>query len=238
MTAATTLEFAESMERLVEGKATVAEVRRFGAGGSSDDAILFYREMVRRQRRGILDGFFAAARLACKRAQGGRWERLAERYIREHPPRAWNPNAWAVELPLHAARLAPDLAADETALLDYACVRYRAMHASHGPVPRLDADVFVRLYPCDVTPYSERAEVGEAPPPPARRATPLLVTRSRTTGRMVVYRAAAATLLALEEALLGGVGGASDPRVEDERARLVELGVLPAALPATERHGS
>jgi hypothetical protein len=231
--------FFEAMLPFLERRASVEEtVRVLGPSPSGNGRLALYPELVRRQKRSLLDHFFAAVRAACEAHEPGLWERLAEEYVRELAPRHWEPNHYAEPmLAFLAARQERSGALPPAAfeLADFAWVRFSAMIAAHpeGADPAIGRALFVRHYDHDVATYALAVESGAPRPAPGpeRVATTLLVCRSRRSGRLEIVRPSLAGLVALRRREAPDEPprrprGLTEDDVAREDAALVELGAL------------
>lgn len=227
-------DYAAALLDLVEGRLEPAAfASRFGGGGSPPEALAFYREMVRRQRRLILDGFYAATRRISGRLAVGRWDDVASRFVRERPPRHPNPSLWALTFDTFLEETGELDAPVLRELVDFARARYRVLHVPHAPHVRLDHDVLVRLYDHDVEGITRAVDRNDGVDDVALTVVPkrpLVITRSRTTGHLIVRTATLATLVALQPPPEPGAPlppGLSAEVLREEEARLVRAGILP-----------
>jgi hypothetical protein len=230
-------EFFAAIEPFLAGRSDIGAVTaRLGPSPSGAARLALYPKLVHRQKRSVLDHFFAAARAACEVHARGSWDALAEAYVAAVPAVHWEPNHYAEPMRAFAGTGAhaeglPSSIAD---LLDFAWIRYVAMNAA--PVtaddPGLERAVFVRQYAHDVVTYSkaveERGEVGGSP---ASGPCTLLVARSLRTHRLEIVRPSLGALVAVRhrevpDEPLRLPGGLTREQVALEDATLVALGVL------------
>ena len=195
--------FFEAMQPFLERRASVEDtVARLGPSASGNARLGLYPELIRRQRRGVVDRFFRAAKAACDALQPSRWEALLEAFTRDVAPRHWEPNEYAKQLFDHVQTLPPDERLPEAVieLCDYAWIRFSAMRAAHQSGVGLDASLFVRQYTHEVDRYTSAVESGTVPASPAPLVAPclLLVGRSRHTERLEILRPTIAALFALQ----------------------------------------
>lgn len=233
-------EFLETMKRFFEGDLDAAGVEsRLGKSASGTARLALYGALVRRQRVGLLDHFFRAARVAAETHARGTWADLLAEYLRSHRPDHWEPNRFAAPMVAFLEQRAADggLPSFVFELADYAWIRYAASLAPHGDVVTLGADVVVREYDHDVATYARDVEAAGAPPRdvPERATTILLVCRSRVSGKLETIRPSVAALLALGEhttriATRALPPGITADDVEAESRALVTLGVLPGTV--------
>jgi len=241
--------FFEHMKPFLERRVGVEEtVRLLGPSASGDARLALYPELVRRQKRGILDHFFASARAVCVAHHPQLWDNLAEAYILEVAPDHWEPNHYAKRMysflearqqtktPVPAAVLE---------LVDFAWIRYAAMLAAHptgfaASGSALGQALFVRSYSHEIPNFALAVEGGDravgSRPEPA--SCTVLICRSRHTQRLEIVRPSLAALLALRrrdapEAPLSLAPGISYSDVVREDQALVDLGVL-APLPTLQ----
>ncbi len=230
-------EFLATMKGFFEGEIDAAGVEsRLGKSASGTARLALYGDLVRRQRVGLLEHFFRAARLAAETLARGTWTELLAEYLRRHKPDHWEPNQFAAPMVAFLEQRVADgmLPSFVFELADYAWIRYAASLAPHGDIVALGADVVVREYDHDVAAYAREAEVVGACPrdAPARATTVLLVCRSRVSGKLSAIRPSVAALLALGEHATGiatralPAGISADDVLAESRA-LVTLGVLP-----------
>lgn len=184
--------FAE-MDPFLRGERSAEDVlARLGPSSSGVARFGLYAELVRRQRRGIIDHFYRPVAAAAEAQEKGLFGRLRDAYLLQHPPTHWAPNeaarafpAFLTEQPVVDARL--------VALADYAWARFSVMHAAHRPGELgVDEAILVRHYAWDVAAYSDAVEQGAADV--ALEATP----RTLLLGR---HRAASSTLVVLTPSL-------------------------------------
>ncbi len=228
-----------SMGELFAGTITADELeRRHGPSASGTKRLALYKTLVERQKRGVLDHFFASVRIASRLTSPSRWEQLVTRFLETHTPAHWEPNQFALQMLAYlqgspeqeCGGLPPYL----VELADHACTRFSAMSAA-APAGReagIERRLFVRQYTHAVAEFALTAEKQPwacTQPPPAE-GLPILVVRSVRTGRLLTRKPSVTALIAL--GLRDGVSLPSlprgltvhDVRIEDDH--LVELGVL------------
>ena len=230
-------EFFAAMEPFLAGRSPVDVVtQRLGPSPSGDARLALYPKLIHRQKRGVLDHFFAAARAACETHARGTWDLLAEAYVAAVPAFHWEPNHYAepmrafVDGDARGKALPPCV----PELMDFAWIRFAAMNAAPPTAndPGIDRALFVRHYAHDVAAYTKAVEErGEAPRLPPAGACTLLVARSVRTQRLEIVRPSLAALVALRHREapaepLPLPGGLTAAQVAQEDAALVELGVL------------
>jgi hypothetical protein len=222
--------FSYAAEAVGAGAPAVSKAPSFGV----------YRELVRRQWRSVLDGFFKAAQRFENQTNPQNWEQLANAFHTAHPPRHGNPNRFCEPfgtfLETRSAR--PEL----IELVDYATIRHRAMHAPHYPTPKLEQDLFARTYAFDVVAFCELVDDAAGATLPLKAApTTVLIARSRIDGTLQIVRSSLGALFAVLAAVGEKVPGATVEQtpeanwppgvtpdlVERERQALVALGLLP-----------
>ncbi len=231
--------FFEAMSELLAGRLAAGEVERLlGKSPSGTARLDRYRIFVHRQRRAVLDGFHASARAAAELAAAGAWARLADAYIREHPPRQWNPSRYAAGMaPFLSERLGgtDDSRRAVVELADYAVTRWSAMvaDADENPTaPMMERTVFVRAYTHDVVTFSrEQQELGATlETPPSIVQTTVVIGRSWKTETVVVTRPSLAALVALARRDEPGTplpsAALTERDIENAEDELVALGML------------
>ncbi len=233
--------FFGAMGPFLEGRASVADVaKKLGQSPSGERRLALYPELIRRQKRGVLDHFFASARAACDGHEARLWERLAEQYIYEVSPTHWEPNRYAkpmlafLETRQAAESSIPPVVVE---LADFAWVRFAAMVAEHPTNADLGMDraLFVRHYAHEVANYTSAVENGTSAKGAFPEATPstLVVCRSRRTHRLEIVRPSLGALVALRRREVPDEPvrlpkGLTEADVDHEDATLVELGVVAA----------
>ncbi len=235
----------------LEGRAGVLETTlALGPSRSGDARLQLYPELIRRQKRGIIDHFFAAARAECVAREPHLWDDLAGRFVRAVAPSHWEPNHYARPMLafLEEQRGSdPRISTAMIELADYAWVRFSAMIAAHQDGSELERSLFVRHYTHDVATFTTDVEHGVAATrtSPEVRPCTLLIVRSRHTSRLEIVTPSLAALLALRRREAPGEPlslphGLTWPDVDREERALIALGVLGPAAMAVEmtRHAS
>lgn len=224
-------DFFAEMDPFLRGERSAEEVlARLGPSPSGVRRFALYAELVRRQRRGIIDHFYRPVAAAAEAKETGLFGRLRDAYLVQHPPAHWTPN--------EAARAFPGFLAEQpvvdpqlVSLADYAWARFSVMHAAHRPGDLgVEAAILVRHYDWDVATYSEAVERGAEDV--ELRATPrtLLLGRHRSLSTLVVLTPSLAALIAM--AVASGrrpaiPAGLSAAMVEEEARALEARGLFP-----------
>jgi hypothetical protein len=230
--------FAE-MDPFLRGERSAEEVlARLGPSSSGVQRFALYAELVRRQRRGIIDHFYRAVAAAAEAEDAGLFGRLRDAYLQLHPPAHWTPN--------EAARAFPGfLAAQVTAspqlvsLADYAWARFSVMHAEHRPGDLgVDEAILVRHYEWDVATYSDAVERGMGDVELGTTPRTLLLGRHRGAATLVVLTPSVAALVAM--AVASGRRAAfpeslTAAMVEEEARALEARGLFPDGTAARVR---
>lgn len=222
--------FAE-MDPFLRGERSAEEVlARLGPSSSGVARFALYAELVRRQRRGIIDHFYRPVAAAAEAKEKGLFARLRDAYLREHPPTHWTPNEAARAFPgFLAEQEASDL--QLVALADYAWARFSVMHAEHRPGELgVDDAILVRHYEWDVATYSEAVEHGTGDIELDATPRTLLLGRHRSASTLVVLTPSLAALIAM--AVASGrrpvlPAGLTAAVVEDEARALEARGLFP-----------
>jgi hypothetical protein len=226
--------FLAEMEPFLLGDRSADEtLAKLGPSPSGAHRFALYAELVARQRRGIVDHFYRTVRAAAEATSPGLFARIRDEYLRDFPPKHWDPNEAARAFPdFLSAR--PDTPACLAALADYAWVRFAAMHAPHDPNDvGLDVALFVRHYEWDVTSFSDAVEKDDLRIGlPASTPRSLLVGRHRAKGSLVVLKPSLGALLALRAAATRCAdplpGGIRAEIVVEEARSLEQLGLVPS----------
>jgi hypothetical protein len=214
---------------------------RLGPSPSGSKRLALYPELVRRQRRGILDGLFPAVHAACDLAQSHLWDELARDYTRFYPPQHWEPNHFGDALSdFLAARREAGAALPPylEEIADYEYVRFAAgiCDVPDGDDLALERGTFVRLYDHDVLSFVEqvgRSAPRPAPAPPAKAPTPVLVGWSITQHRVLTLRPSGAALAAIARRAGRTIPGGIDSRAVDGAERhLISIGILSSGSPS------
>jgi Putative DNA-binding domain len=231
--------FFDAIWPFMERRTDVAEATRLlGPSPSGSARLALYPEFIRRQKRDLLDHFFASVRSACMTLDSTLWERVAEDYVREVAPRHWEVNHYAGPfVDFLEARQTHDAAVPEylVELADFAWIRFLSMIAEHpeSQGTALGSAFFLRHYTHEIPVYARAAErryLRTGTLPDAVPCT-VLVGRSRKAPRIVILRPSLAALVALRRREVPDApqllpDGISDEDVATEDAALVEKGVL------------
>jgi hypothetical protein len=229
-------DFFETMGSFVAGALTVESVTaRIGASPSGSARLGLYPELVRRQRRDVLDHLFVAVRHACRELGSGLWADIASDYARRHPPTAWEPNHFGQAMSEYLADRAseptlPDYLAE---LADYEWIRFAAgvSDAGWADGPGLERGMYVRRYEHDVPSYVDRA-ASSAPRAslgsPTRTPTSVLVCWSITQHRVMTLTPSVEALAVIGRRCRQPIKRALDEgAMSQAEEHLVSLGVLP-----------
>lgn len=222
--------FLAQMASLLDGTRSARDVERtLGRSASGTARVALYATVVGRQQRGVLDAFYAAARVAC----GPGFAAHCTAFLHERPPSHWVPAAAAEHFGEFLERRAAS--ADVRQLVDFAWTRHEVLHASAAD----DASgLAVRHYEFGIRDFSRQVEQSGL-----RKGRPLpgpetwLIGRSRATAELVVLAPSLAALVAVQ--VVADQGWSADlpvlPRaqVRDEAEHLFELGLLSAPALAT-----
>jgi len=231
--------FFANMLPFLEGRVGVAEtVQAIGPSPSGNARLALYPKFIRRQKRSVLDGFFASARAACDAHAPMLWNRLTDEFINSVAPQHWEPNHYAGQLLTFLTAKQAQTAAIPPAVLelvDFAWIRFSTMNAAppQGTDLAIGRALFVRYYANEVAKFALAVEDGSAlrGAVPEAFACTLLVCRSRHSMRLEVVRPSLGALVALRrrEAPHAPVQlprGLCEADIDREEAALVTLGVL------------
>jgi hypothetical protein len=229
--------FFSAMGRFLGGDIGPSAVEeRLGACPSGTERLGLYAELVRRQRRDVLDSLFPAVRAACGRLGPTTWPEIVTAYTRAHPPRHWEPNHSGAHL---GDFLASCRSQDPTVpeyleeVADYELIGFLAGICDAKPKegPALERGMFVRRYEHDVVTFVERVRAGGASsdlPLPARTPVAIVVGWSATLERVLTLPATAAMLGAIACRALRPVPFDAEPSLlADAEHHLVNIGLLP-----------
>jgi hypothetical protein len=228
--------FFDAMEPFLEGASGVQTVvARLGPSPSGPERLALYAELVRRQRRDVLDGLFPAVRAACDAVRAGLWGDLVREYVRVHPPRHWEPNHFGEAMSdfLSERRAGdPSLPAYLEELADYEFVRFiagvRDVSASDGV--GLENGLFVRRYDFDVVEYVDRVvrstSGGTPPAAPACEPATLVIGWSYTERRVLTLRVSLAALAAIAGRALRSAPAVESIAITAADEHLVRIGLL------------
>jgi hypothetical protein len=239
--------FFESMLPFLEGRVGVAQtVRALGPSPSGNARLALYPKLIRRQKRSVLDGFFASARAACDALAPRLWDRLIDQFIDQVAPAHWEPNHYAQQLLVFFTEKQGLTASVPPVVLelgDFAWIRFSAMIAElpQGTDLSIGRALFVRYYANEVAKFALAVEDGSAQRGalPEASACTLLVCRSRHNNRLEIVRPSLGALMALRRREaptepLRLPHGLLETDVDREDAALVTLGVLAPRPPSLD----
>jgi hypothetical protein len=228
--------FFEALDPFLCGTRSVASVEaQLGRSPSGTDAMVFYRELIRRNVAKTMTDLYPSLPELTRRAGRERWPDLVSQFVSAHPPRGRHPDSMGDAFPdwLHRRRLADSARPawlEEAADFHRCQVRAATARDRVGVPDGLDVTLFVRA-------YVHRAPALVADPrnadvSPGPRATFVLIYRSWRTGRVCCLRPDPIHLLALERrqsspSRLPPARGDVSPRALDQAERwLLERGAI------------
>jgi hypothetical protein len=226
--------FFEAVRPFLEGRSTVDElVAALGPTPSPAPDLAFYPWLVAFDQRRILAELCPAVKALVDQTDGLAWDALVAEYVADCPPTGHSVPAVGERLSdwLTARRERhPEQPVALECLADLAWTRFLCRSAPDDLGLGMDRRVHVRHYPVDVIALDRALKAGEALPEP--RPTTLVVYRDERSlkVRHTVPSLHTLAVLALEQgqALAGPFAAIPTDALAAERARLVELGVLPA----------
>ncbi len=182
------------MAAMLEGRRSASEVEAvLGRSDSGTQRLGLYATLVARQQWAVLDEFYVAAKVAADTPRRGRFAKLREAFLRQHPPSHWSP-ARAAE---HFGQFleSQSVTAELIELVDYAWTRHQVLHARASDPARLA----VRHYTHRVRDFSRQVEAeGRASGRPVKEPETCLIGTSRETAALVVLEPSIAALVVLQ----------------------------------------
>lgn len=204
--------------------------QRVGCVRPATHRLAFYRLLMQRNVRHILQQLFPATRRAIVSLGAKPWESVTERFEQAHSLTHWDPNELGASFPSFVAGLAAigELPphAEEVADFEWLCfvVTYSADESEIG----LDSRLHVREYEHDIPSFVLDSDLTK----PEAGTTPVLIFRSPTDHRAHYRRPLVTDLAAIAGRLRGEPSRAFTPEaLADADRRLVDLGVLPPRRP-------
>ena len=232
-------EFFRTMKPFLAGKSSAADVEaRLGKSASGTARLALYPQLVRRQKRSVLDHFFRAAASASRSHDEVLWDRLIVTFLATNEPMHWEPNQFAREFVRFLGEIEESerVPSDVSELADFAWIRHYVL-VSERPkegAAGMGTSLMIRQYAHEIPDFAREAETKNAADRKAApRAEPctVIVSRSHLTGRVEITRPSLAALVAVGRR--DGHAGAqrlppaiTEEDVAREDAALVALGVL------------
>ncbi len=218
--------FLAQMARLLDGRSSAQQVEAMlGPCPSGTSRLALYATLVERQQRAVIDDFYLAARVASQSVAPGRFAKLRDAFLRQHPPSHWAPPRAAEQFGSFLESKAASVELIE--LVDYAWVRHQVVHAAIDD----PASLVVRHYTHRVREFSRQVErEGKARGRPTHAPDTCLIGRTRDTAQLVVIEPSITALVVLQ--VMEDQGWSADlPRLSRESMlaeaqQLRELGLL------------
>lgn len=227
--------FLTTFAAMLDGRVSASELEAtLGPSASGTARLERYVTLVGRQRRGVIDEFYAATRVASE-ALGRPFGPLRDAYLVAHPPSHWAPARAAEHFPAFLEALGAQPMLIE--LADFAWTRHCVLHAAAADD---GADLAVRHYTHAVAEFTHDVERGaRSTGAPDAVAQTWLLGRSRSTSGLVAMKPSLTALVALqllaESGRSEGLPVVAPADVRSEVDHLREQGLLSAVAVASLR---